>query len=135
MSLNPKKKRIAAAVLFLVALYLIWLGLSLVRYREPRVKVQTEQRGPFEIEGVYHIHTTFSDGRKTPEEIAAIAARQALDFIVLTDHGRPNLESLASQAVPSTGSPSRFRVMGLPSTSNRPPRRSILKRRPVRVSR
>jgi hypothetical protein len=97
MSLNPKKKRIAAAVLFLVALYLIWLGLSLVRYREPRVKRASKQRGVFEIEGVYHIHTTFSDGRKTPEEIAALATRQALDFIVLTDHGKPNLESLASQ--------------------------------------
>jgi len=97
MNLKLKKKRIAAAVLFLFALYFIWLGSSLVRYREPRAKAPAKQSGPFEVEGVYHIHTTFSDGRRTPEEIAAIAARQALDFIVLADHGRPNLKSLANQ--------------------------------------
>ncbi len=97
MKLNLKKKRITAAVLFLFAMYFVWLGSSLLRYKEPQAKVPPRQSRPFEIEGVYHIHTTFSDGRSTPEEIAAIAARQSLDFIILADHGKPNLESLASQ--------------------------------------
>ena len=53
-------------------------------------------RSPLEIVGSYHIHSTFSDGQKTPDKIAKIAARSALDFIILADHGAPNWESLAS---------------------------------------
>jgi hypothetical protein len=39
------------------------------------------------IPGVLHIHTSRSDGRSAPEEIAAAAARAGLKFIVFTDHG------------------------------------------------
>ena len=39
------------------------------------------------IAGSLHIHTTRSDGRGTPDEIAAAAARAGLKFIVFTDHG------------------------------------------------
>jgi hypothetical protein len=46
---------------------------------------------------VYHIHTTFSDGRQPLEKVVAAASRQHLDFIILTDHGNPNRASLASQ--------------------------------------
>ncbi len=34
-----------------------------------------------------HIHTVRSDGRGTPDEIAAAAARAGLKFVVFTDHG------------------------------------------------
>jgi hypothetical protein len=43
--------------------------------------------------GVYHMHSVFSDGKGTADEIAAAAAGLGLDFVILTDHGRPNLES------------------------------------------
>ena len=33
-----------------------------------------------------HIHTTFSDGKDTPEEIIAIAKEQNLKYIAITDH-------------------------------------------------
>jgi hypothetical protein len=59
--------------------------------------VSPRQGPPFEVQGVYHIHTTFSDGNSTPDKIAAIAARRSLDFIILTDHGNPNRDCLASQ--------------------------------------
>lgn len=36
--------------------------------------------------GAYHVHTTRSDGRASPEEVAAAAKRAGLDFVVLTDH-------------------------------------------------
>jgi hypothetical protein len=36
---------------------------------------------------VLHIHSNRSDGRASPDEIAAIAARAGLKFIVFTDHG------------------------------------------------
>jgi hypothetical protein len=52
---------------------------------------------PSEIVGAYHIHTLFSDGRKSPSDIAKLASKESLDFIILTDHGRPNRESLKVQ--------------------------------------
>ncbi len=39
------------------------------------------------VPGAVHIHTNRSDGRGTPEEVAAIAARAGLRFVVFTDHG------------------------------------------------
>ena len=42
---------------------------------------------PTVVAGVFHIHSSRSDGTGTPDEIAAAAARAGLQFIVLTDHG------------------------------------------------
>lgn len=39
------------------------------------------------IPGILHVHTVRSDGRGTPEEVAAAAAHAGLRFVVLTDHG------------------------------------------------
>jgi len=39
------------------------------------------------IPGLLHIHTRRSDGRGTPDQIAAAAARAGLKFVVFTDHG------------------------------------------------
>jgi hypothetical protein len=39
------------------------------------------------IPGVLHVHTIRSDGRATPDDIAAAAARAGLKFVVFTDHG------------------------------------------------
>jgi len=39
------------------------------------------------VPGIFHIHTNRSDGRSTPEEVAAAASKAGLKFIVLTDHG------------------------------------------------
>ena len=97
MSQNVKKKRIIKAALILLALYFIWLGSLLLLYKEPRARDRERGGPPYEIQGVYHIHTKFSDGRRTPDEIARIASLKSLDFIILTDHGSPNLASLASQ--------------------------------------
>lgn len=40
-----------------------------------------------EYVGNFHIHSLYSDGHKSIKEIAAIAARCRLDFIIITDHG------------------------------------------------
>jgi hypothetical protein len=50
---------------------------------------------PGEIRGAFHIHSTLSDGRGTPSEIARAAKRAGLQFIVTTDH---NLRTLSSPA-------------------------------------
>ena len=97
-------KKIARAALAVLALYLAWLAyseLSFRRYGNPDGAAATAaspgQAGggvTRELQGVYHVHTTFSDGHATVDEIAARAAREHLDFIVLTDHGNPNAASL-----------------------------------------
>ncbi|MBN2284347.1 MAG: PHP domain-containing protein [Deltaproteobacteria bacterium] len=38
------------------------------------------------LKGQLHIHTTFSDGRLTPQEAADTYARLGFDFIAFTDH-------------------------------------------------
>ena len=39
------------------------------------------------IPGVIHVHSSRSDGRGTPDEIARAAAQAGLKFVVITDHG------------------------------------------------
>lgn len=48
--------------------------------------------------GVYHLHSNFSDGSGGIEEICRAAQSQNLDFVILTDHGRPNLQAAAATA-------------------------------------
>jgi hypothetical protein len=87
-----KNKKILIALLLLFSFYIIWLGIRIIRFKTYRLP--EEARSPLEIRGTYHIHTIFSDGKKTPESIAEIAARHSLDFIILTDHGDPNKQSM-----------------------------------------
>lgn len=89
------KKRILFVILVLFLLYSLWLGfniLSFKTYKAPALKAS-----PFEIQGIYHTHTRFSDGRKTADEIAGLASKAGLNFIILTDHGSPNRESYEGQ--------------------------------------
>jgi hypothetical protein len=44
---------------------------------------------------VYHVHSTYSDGLKTPEEIAGQARLAGVSLVLLTDHGNPNFKSSA----------------------------------------
>jgi len=95
MKQSHKKKKILLSILALFLLYIIWLSFNLLTfktYSSPALK-----SSPLEIEGVYHIHSTYSDGRKSLDEIAKLASQAYLDFIILTDHGRPNHESYSSQ--------------------------------------
>jgi hypothetical protein len=97
MKFTPGKKRFLYGLAFLILLYSFWLGVQLLRFRPQRTDINREKGPPYEIVGVYHIHTTYSDGRGSVDKIARIAARQGLDFIILTDHGMPNLRCLQSQ--------------------------------------
>lgn len=77
------------------AVYILWLGYQLLTYKPYRVKPVAAGQ---EIEGVYHLHTTFSDGHADIDTVARIAAAAGAQFLIVTDHGSPNLKSLASQA-------------------------------------
>lgn len=89
-----KKKKVPLVLLSILLIYILWLGFQTIRFKT--YTLADGDRNPLEIRGAYHIHTVFSDGHKTPEAIAEIAARSSLDFIILTDHGDPNRESMAA---------------------------------------
>lgn len=88
------KKRFLFVLLFLLLVYIIWLSYQLVRFKT--YTFEGAKRDPLEIRGSYHIHTIYSDGRKHPDQIVELASQASLDFIILTDHGLPNRECLAS---------------------------------------
>jgi len=95
MKAGSWKKRLLRGLVILVCLYFVWLGAILLFYRARRVAPR--EISPNEVQGVYHIHTAFSDGYRSLQKIAATASRQHLDFLILADHGNPNQASLASQ--------------------------------------
>jgi len=92
------KKKLLTAVLAIPVLYLGWLGFESFGSR-PYVNATppAPAQNALEVEGVYHIHTKFSDGHASVDELTAQASRERLDFLILTDHGNPNFESLRSQ--------------------------------------
>ncbi len=92
---NSRTKKILFFLLGIFLTYTLWLGIQLARFQSYAVSEPDLENTPLEIQGAYHIHTTHSDGRKKPDKIAELASRTSLDFIILTDHGDPNLESLA----------------------------------------
>jgi hypothetical protein len=91
-----KFRHVVFALLVIAALYLVWLTIGVISYRQYNALPVTAD-SPWEVEGAYHIHTTLSDGFKSPEAVAKIAARSSLDFIFLTDHGNPNREAPKSE--------------------------------------
>ena len=74
----------------------LFLGLELVLLLSFSRPVNPNARDPAFVKGVYHIHSLFSDGLGDKTEIAAAAADLGLDFVILTDHGRPNPDSAAA---------------------------------------
>jgi hypothetical protein len=80
------KIRFCVAVIAIVAVSVyVVTGLRLASY--------APQRSGTYLWGVYHVHSTMSDGLQSPEEIAAQARATGVSLVLLTDHGRPNLAS------------------------------------------
>jgi hypothetical protein len=81
-----KKIKLWLTVIVLVAVCVyVATGLRLASY--------APQRPDTYLWGVYHVHSTMSDGLQSPEEIAAQARATGVSLVLLTDHGRPNLAS------------------------------------------
>ncbi len=92
---NDEMKKILRIVFVVFLIYALWLGVGMLSYKQHD---STPIQDSFhEIQGVYHIHTTHSDGTKTPEEIAKIASFASINFIIITDHGNPNFESISAE--------------------------------------
>ena len=62
----------------------VWIAVSLP---PARIDLPLPADDPALVAGVFHVHTNRSDGRSSPEEIAAAAARAGLKFVIFTDHG------------------------------------------------
>jgi hypothetical protein len=76
-------KRVALATAALLAAVAVWIGLSL-----PPARITLPAADdPAVVPGVFHVHTNRSDGRSSPEVVAAAAARAGVKFVIFTDHG------------------------------------------------
>lgn len=71
----------AAAVLATVAAIVVWRNLP------PKQHALAVTFSDGTVPGILHVHSSRSDGRGTPEQIAHAAARAGLKFVVITDHG------------------------------------------------
>ena len=77
-------KRVALATAALLAAVAVWIAVSLP---SARIVLPLPGDDPAIVPGAFHVHSNRSDGRSSPEEIAAAAARAGLKFVILTDHG------------------------------------------------
>ena len=77
-------KRVVLAAAALVAAVAVWIAVSLP---PAHIALPPPADDPAIVPGVFHVHTNRSDGRSSPEEIAAAAARAGLKFVIFTDHG------------------------------------------------
>jgi hypothetical protein len=99
MMIRRKKKRILKLILGSLSLYLLWSGYLYIRHPAPEpTQAAADLR---EVIGIYHVHSHYSDGRGSPEDIVRIAAGQNLAFVILTDHGNPNTASLEHEGLQS----------------------------------
>ncbi len=73
-------------------LFLFLLILFIVIYKPLTFKPAPSLSQIPELIGAIHVHSNLSDGRLSPEKIAESAKRSGLDFVILTDHGNPNLK-------------------------------------------
>ena len=77
-------KRVILAAAAIGAAAAVWIALTLppARFELPQHPDQAAV-----VPGVFHVHTNRSDGRSSPEIVAAAAARAGLKFVIFTDHG------------------------------------------------
>jgi len=70
-----------AAGMVAVLLFVFWTS------PDNPIRIETARPDDTTYRGVFHVHSTESDGGGTAEEIAEAARGADLDFVVLTDHG------------------------------------------------
>jgi len=90
--LLKKLLRSLALLLALAMAVIVFNGVSFQK------RVNNRPLPSYYKKGVYHIHSSFSDGAGSVEEICRDARGQSLDFVILSDHGRPNRQAAAATA-------------------------------------
>jgi hypothetical protein len=77
----------------LIIIFLIIVGFISLSFKQ---RINNRPLPSFYKKGAFHVHSSFSDGRGGIDEISRDAKRSNLDFVILTDHGRPNLPASAA---------------------------------------
>src|SRR5277367_1432207 len=88
-------KKCLAAIAIMAAIAYVSTGMRYASY--------TPQRSDTYLWGVYHVHSSMSDGLETPEEIALQARASGVSLVLLTDHGSPNQASSGFRATIDCG--------------------------------
>jgi len=88
-----KGKKLIRYGLYLVGLYLLIVIFPALLYHREVNPLPLPSKY---LKGVYHVHSNFSDGSGSLEEITRAARQLNQDFVILTDHGNPNLLSAQS---------------------------------------
>ena len=71
-----------------VAAVFLWVGLSLPpESRDLAGMAEADPSSGSVVRGVFHVHTSRSDGSGSVDEVAAAARVAGLDFVIVTDHG------------------------------------------------
>ncbi|MCP2605124.1 PHP domain-containing protein [Candidatus Aminicenantes bacterium AH-873-B07] len=84
------KKIFKILIFSIFFIFFVWIGWHAYFAIGFKKYTYSSEESPYEIKGVYHLHTIYSDGTRTPEEIAKRALRAGIDFIIITDHGNIN---------------------------------------------
>src|SRR5574341_1149335 len=88
LSLSRPTSRKQKALLIATAFVAVVGSLVVFSLPPKRVALSTSTPGSATTAaGVFHVHTSRSDGTGTPDEIAAAAAHAGLQFVIFTDHG------------------------------------------------
>jgi hypothetical protein len=87
------KRKLLKFIFSLLGVFLIAVGFSSLSFKQ---KANDRPLPSYYKKGAFHIHSSFSDGRGGIDEISRDAKGSHLDFIILTDHGRPNLPASAA---------------------------------------
>jgi hypothetical protein len=84
LRMTPVKKYLVAIAFATLIAYLA-TGMRYASY--------SPQRSDTYLWGVYHVHSSMSDGLRSPREIALQARASGVRLVLLTDHGSPNQAS------------------------------------------
>jgi len=86
-------KKVLKSLFWILVILLIWDIVPAFFYKPEKHSLPLPDNYK---KGVYHLHSVFSDGKGTIEEITKSADNLNLDFVILTDHGRPNVKCVNS---------------------------------------
>jgi len=81
-----RARKLLLSLIILVSVAAGWAVVRVASYAPAPAPAARADRLGYPWRGVFHVHSTASDGSGTVDEIMAAAARAGLDFVVLTDH-------------------------------------------------
>ena len=83
---NPRRLRPGRAALLVVPLILLVAALRVALWVPLPVLGDRADDGYVRVPGVVHVHTSFSDGGGTPDEVVQAAKAVGARYVVITDH-------------------------------------------------